>query len=120
MSEELRAALPPGPYRVEWPDEQGGLFTVWGKQGTPPDFADGWAIPLVAKGVEGPMRAICDFLNARVTTLAPGALLPEPEGDGWDTEVRMTKRDLHELLNRHALSRASRPPDRERLREILR
>lgn len=29
------------------------------------------------------------------------ALLPEPTGDGWDDEVRMTKRTLHSLMNQH-------------------
>lgn len=27
--------------------------------------------------------------------------LPELEGPGWDEEVRMTRRDLHALLNAH-------------------
>jgi hypothetical protein len=27
--------------------------------------------------------------------------LPEPEGEGWDEEVRITKRDLHAMLNAH-------------------
>lgn len=63
---ELRAAasgLPPGPYHVEWPEEQGGLFTLWGKQGTPPDFTDGWAIPLVASGTDTAINALAEILR---------------------------------------------------------
>jgi hypothetical protein len=69
-----RVGLPPGPYRVEWPAEQGGAFTIWGRQGTPPDFKDGWAIPLVARGVDVAMYAICDMLNAslRAARAEPG------------------------------------------------
>ena len=55
--------LPPGPYRVEWPAEQGGAFTLWGRQGTSPDFADGWAIPLVASGVDTAIFALAELLN---------------------------------------------------------
>lgn len=39
--------------------------------------------------------------------LTKGVLLSEPEGDGWDDEVRMSKRDLHQLLNRHAVTRVN-------------
>ncbi len=39
--------------------------------------------------------------------LERGVLLPEPEGDGWQDEVRITKGDLHELLNRHAVTRVN-------------
>ena len=71
--DDTLAKLPPGPYRVEWPAEQGGPFTLWGRQGTPPDFKDGWAIPLVASGVDTAMYAICDMLNA-----SSGAARAEP------------------------------------------
>ena len=65
---EPQPALPPGPYRVEWPAEQGGAFTLWGRQGTPPDFRDGWAIPLVASGVDTVIYALADILNTRAST----------------------------------------------------
>src|SRR5690242_8048462 len=58
-TERLREALsklPPGPYRVDGPDEQGGSVRIWGRQGTPPDFTDGWAFPLVAVGAHGPIE----------------------------------------------------------------
>lgn len=71
--EDSAPALPPGPYRVEWPAEQGGLFTVWGRQGTPPGFADGWAIPLVAKGVQSVMEWLADRLNSE----------DDDRGDAW-------------------------------------
>jgi hypothetical protein len=61
---ESLAKLPPGPYEVRWPAEQGGVFTLWGRQGTPPDFTDGWAIPLVASGVDTAMFALRDLLAA--------------------------------------------------------
>ena len=59
VDERLAAALPPGPYRVEWPAEQGGLFTVWGR----PKEDGGWAIPLVASGVQSVMEWLADHLN---------------------------------------------------------
>lgn len=56
--------LPPGPYSIEGPDKQGGGVLIWGRGGTWPDFADGWAIPLVARGIHGPTEALADILNA--------------------------------------------------------
>lgn len=55
--------FPPGPYTLVWPSEQGGMFTIWGKVGTPPDFKDGWAIPIVASGVQTAMEALLEVLN---------------------------------------------------------
>lgn len=58
--EDFYKAIPPGPYQLIWPAEQGDLFMVMGKGGTPPE---GWAIPLVAKGIHSVMQALCDWLN---------------------------------------------------------
>ena len=53
------AALPPGPYRLEWPDAPGGLFKVWGR----PKSEGGWAIPLVAMGAQSPMEWLVETLT---------------------------------------------------------
>ena len=84
---DLATPLPPGPYRVEWPDHQGGWFKVWGRQGTPPDFADGWAIPLVAMGVQSPMEWLADHLNA--LTHDPSVTLPVFCHGGWECDPRV-------------------------------
>ena len=70
---EALTKLPPGPYRVDGPHEQGGTVRVFGRQGTPPDFADGWAIPLVAAGVHGPTEALADILNELWRSSGPQA-----------------------------------------------
>jgi hypothetical protein len=47
--------------------------------------------------------------------------LPDPEGEGWDEEVRITKRDLHAMLNAHGdvVRSAIEPLDVERLAKAL-
>ena len=70
---EVVAALEgiaPGPYRYEGPRDQGGMARVWGRQGTPPDFSDGWAIPLVAMGTAPQLEYLCRLLNAARGVLA--------------------------------------------------
>jgi len=54
--------IPDGPYRVEWPSEQGGWFTIWG--------SGGWAIPIVALGVQSAMEHIATLLNREAEAAA--------------------------------------------------
>ena len=61
--------LPPGPYRIEWPAEQGGWFTVWG--------GGGWAVPLVALGPQSVMEWLADHLNRSTPTRDETGLLRE-------------------------------------------
>ena len=78
--------------------------------GDPPDHDRAWRHmireaeamlddPAIAAALAQPAPAL------DLDALREALPLPEPEGPGWDDEVRISRRDLHALLNRHAVSR---------------
>ncbi len=105
-ADDTREALPPGPYRLVGPDHQGGLFEVWGHQGTPPDFTDGWAIPFVAKGPQGAMEWL---LAALAAARRDPPVPPEPDLLLIDTasEVAATRRDPEPVASADAAAAAA-------------